>query len=87
MKLNVYSDPQHGWCKVKRSLLVKLGIDKNISSFSYVRGDYVYLEEDRDMTIFITAMNNESIKFSFKETHGNRSSRIRNYDRYVVIDE
>ncbi len=84
MKFNVYSDPQHGWCKVKRSLLVKLCIDNDISSFSYERGEYVYLEEDRDMNIFITAMNNESIKFSFNELNGNRSSRIRNYNRYTA---
>ncbi len=84
MKFNVYSDPQHGWCKVKRSLLVQLCIDNDISSFSYERGEYVYIEEDGDMAIFITAMNNKNIKFSFNELSGNRSSRIRNYNRYTA---
>ena len=53
--LNFYSDPSHGWLEVKRSDLIALGIEDDISGFSYQKGSKVYLEEDCDMSRFIDA--------------------------------
>jgi hypothetical protein len=39
-------DPGHGWIEVKRSELKALGIEKEISSFSYQKKDSVSLEEN-----------------------------------------
>ena len=46
--LNFFSDPGHGWLKVKKAELVKFGLIESISSYSYERNDSVYLEEDCD---------------------------------------
>ena len=45
-KFDFYSDSSHGWAKVPKSLLKELGIEKSVSSYSYMRDDYAYLEED-----------------------------------------
>ena len=47
-----FVDPGHGWYKVSRKLLRKMNLLDKISSFSYQKGDWVYLEEDCDATIF-----------------------------------
>ena len=78
-----YSDPQHGWLKVPRSLIVKLGIDALVTRFSYQRGEYVYLEEDQDLTLFMRAYKQEyGCDPVIKSTWSNKSSRIRSYESY-----
>jgi hypothetical protein len=84
MVFNVYSDPSHGWAKVSRQLLQELNILDRISSYSYQRKDYVYLEEDCDLSLLVETLQSKGIKFSFKEYHGNKTSRIRNYPRFVA---
>lgn len=82
MKLDVYADPGHAWVKVKRSVLVSLGIDQVITPYSYVRGDYAYLEEDCDAGVLIEAARTVGIEIAFRMHHTNRRSRIRNYNSY-----
>jgi hypothetical protein len=45
-----YEDPGHGWLQVPISLAKQLGIEANISGFSYMDSKYYYLEEDCDFT-------------------------------------
>ena len=78
----VYSDPGHGWGKVKRSVLHNLGIANNISAYSYQRGEYVYLEEDCDLSTLCMALNQRNTRIKFVEKSTNRDSRIRSYERY-----
>lgn len=82
MKIHFYSDGGHGWAKVKRELIVKLQIEDQISSYSYQRGDYVYLEEDCDLANFVNKLNAINEKVEFIEHHTNKSSKIRSYERY-----
>ncbi len=77
-----FSDPGHGWLKVKRSDLTALNITALITACSYVRGDFVYLEEDCDATSFIKAMKRENWSFKIKESNAIRSSKIRSYERF-----
>ena len=78
-----YSDPQHGWAKVPRSLLVELNILSEITSCSYQRGQFVYLEEDCDLGTFIKAYEAATgSKPSFKSSWTNNQSRIRGYDNF-----
>ena len=53
--LTLPNDPSHGWLEVKRADLIALGIEDDISRFSYEKGSKVYLEEDNDMTRYIRA--------------------------------
>jgi len=49
-------DPGHGWLEVPVQELFDLGIAEEISGCSYLRDDKAYLEEDRDMSIFLDAI-------------------------------
>ena len=86
MKVTVkfYADPGHGWAAVKRKTLVELGILDKITYFSYQRGQSVYLEEDCDLSTFITAMREAGKEVEFKHSHTNKSSPIRSYDRFTT---
>ena len=76
---NVYADPSHAWVKVKIAELDKLGISKYITSFSYVRGDHAYLEEDCDAGVFLSALKERGIEPKFKFHHTDNRSKIRGY--------
>ena len=77
-----FNDPGHGWLKVPRALLEKLGIANKISRFSFERGDHVYLEEDGDMSTFLDAMDDEGYDVNIRSSHTNNPSRIRGYNWY-----
>ncbi len=80
-----YNDPGHGWMAVKRSCLKELGIARSISTYSYQRGDMVYLEEDSDYSIFLAALKNIGITPRIKEHHTERRSKIRSYDSFHCL--
>ena len=84
MKVTVkfYADPGHGWAAVKRKTLVDLGIADKISTYSYQRGQSVYLEEDCDLSTFMSAMREAGKEIEFKDSHTNGRSPIRSYETY-----
>lgn len=51
-KFNFYSDGGHGWLKVKKTELKALGIEKEITGYSYMNNGNAYLEEDTDASLF-----------------------------------
>lgn len=83
-KFDFYSDPSHGWLKVQRKKLAELGIEQQISGYSYQKGDAIYLEEDSDATKFIDAweakhqvkLMNSQVNFIY------RAGRIRTYQPF-----
>ena len=79
---NYYQDAGHGWVKVSIADLKELGIDKNITSYSFMKKDYAYLEEDCDLTTLINALEANGLEFKYKAHISNWSS-IRRYSRYV----
>ena len=81
----LYSDPSHAWAKVKRDVLVNLHIAEHVSAFSYQRGDYVYLEEDNDMSLLEQALNERGTRLVYKEKGTDNLSRIRSYERYEHV--
>lgn len=82
LKIHVYSDSGHGWARVKRPLLTRLGIADKITYFSYQRGDWVYLEEDCDANTLVIALKENGIEPVFVEHYSHGSSKIRSYDSY-----
>jgi hypothetical protein len=82
MKLNVYNDPGHGWVAIKRDVLIKLGIEHKVSYYSYQRGQTVYLEEDCDASLLISAARDAGITFGFVHKHTNKRSPIRSYAQF-----
>lgn len=81
----MYNDPGHAWGKVKRRVLKQLGIEKEISSYSYQLRDNVYLEEDSDLPVVYKALSSTGYNIKFVEKHTNKLSRIRNYERFAPL--
>ena len=80
----VYSDAGHAWGKVKRQVLVNLGLADKVSSYSYQYKDNVYLEEDCDLSLLCSTLLALDTRIKFVEKHTDKSSRVRSYDRYTV---
>ena len=80
-----YTDPGHGWLGVNYDELVELGIHKEVSRYSYRRGDAVYLEEDCDMALFMNTMEAKGIKVTLKHINEpHKDSFIRSMGRYAT---
>jgi hypothetical protein len=77
-----YEDPGHGWAKVKRAVIDKLGIAEEVSSYSYQRGDFVYLEEDGDLGLLCTELRLRGVVPQLRRHVADRASRIRQYAAY-----
>jgi len=82
MKLNYYQDPGHGWIKCNKSLLQRLGIAGDISSYSYMRGDCAYLEEDCDAERLLAAAGRAGLVIQLIPSYSQKSSKIRSYRQY-----
>lgn len=92
-----YQDPGHGWLKVPMKYIKELSIENDISSYSYKLGEFVYLEEDSDVSAFINALFKKTglpeedkprfmneFKNKVKTQHTNNYSKIRSYPHYKV---
>jgi hypothetical protein len=82
MKLYFYSDPGHGWLSVSRKTLEKYIDPKLVSTYSYQRNGRVFLEEDRDAGLLISALKDDGKRIEVVEYHTNRSSKIRSYEYF-----
>jgi len=81
----MYTDPGHGWLKVHVDELRDFGIEDSISQYSYRRGDYAYLEEDCDLSLFVERYVDRHIaRPKISVQHANRNSKIRSYRRYYA---
>ena len=82
-KFDFICDPGHGWIKVPFVLLETLGIVDQISNCSYQRKDFVYLEEDCDASVFVSAYEKHyGFCPTFRRKHSNKQSKIRSYMDY-----
>lgn len=77
-----HSDPGHAWLAVKRKELIRLGVLEQVSSYSYQKGDTVYLEEDDDAGVFMNAKKQAGESVSFKETF-RENTPIRNFQHFT----
>lgn len=82
----VYSDAGHAWGKVKRQVLVNLGLADKVSAYSYQYKDNVYLEEDCDLSLLCSTLTALDTRIKFVEKHTNNTSRIRSYSRYTTTE-
>jgi hypothetical protein len=77
-----HTDPSHGWLEVDKDELSLFNIADKISSYSYKLGNKVFLEEDCDAGLFINALENKGIKFTYTTINSNTDSIVRTYKRY-----
>ncbi len=83
LDIHFYADYGHGWGEVENSLLKDLGIANDISHYSFTKGEFAYLEEDCDLSIFCQKLTSLGIGFSFIEHNEDIAhSPIRDYQSY-----
>ena len=76
-----FSDPGHGWLEVDYHDLLELGIERQISRYSYRKGRLVYLEEDCDMAVLGAFREHFTVDPRIDEVHQDPTP-IRNYPPY-----
>lgn len=81
-KYYFHRDAGHGWLAVSVADCFNAGIASQISEFSYIKGKTVYLEEDRDASIFLSMLNPENYQIVDAKFY-NRSP-IRNYNSFTL---
>jgi hypothetical protein len=79
--LTFFSDPSHAWLKVSKLHLEVFNIANKISSYSYMNGDDVYLEEDCDAVIYLNALKKAGINYNINEQFDDNSI-IRSFNHY-----
>ena len=68
----------------KRQEIAKAGVEDQITSYSFQKGNNVYLEQDADMQVFVAARTKQGLETKFSDyVNKSRPSRIRNYDPYM----
>jgi hypothetical protein len=82
LKLNYFTDPGHGWVSIKIDALRDLGIADKISTYSYMRGESAYLEEDCDLSTLYQACDAKGIQIELATKHTDSRSPIRSYAVY-----
>ena len=82
LRLEFHEDPGHGWLKVARSTIKRLGLCSQISNFSYQDGCYAYLEEDCDAAVLANALKEAGIKVVFEFITTDSDSQIRSMTRF-----
>jgi hypothetical protein len=86
MKTYIWAvDAGHAWLAVKQQELINLNIAHKISSYSYMKGGTVYLEEDCDARHFIEAYEQKfGVKPKTKEGKYWDRQPCRSFARYVA---
>ena len=59
--LTFVNDPGHGWLKVPLTDIAALGIEAQITPYSYIEGQFAYLEEDLDATCYLEALSAQGL--------------------------
>ncbi|MHB1882530.1 MAG: hypothetical protein ACYCPA_10120, partial [Acidithiobacillus sp.] len=82
-----HSDAGHGWLEVPKSDIKTLGIEGDITHYSYQKGDKAFLEEDLDASTFHRAIEKHlgkelAWKAVSKDIWDGDESLIRNYQHY-----
>lgn len=80
--LNFHNDGGHGWLECNREMINSTGIAERISKYSYQRGNDVFLEEDCDMPLLLSALRERSIGVVVNDMYEDESP-VREYERYT----
>lgn len=78
-----HTDPGHAWLQVPLAELVRLGIERHITRYSFIDGEFAYLEEDCDYATWATAKAARGEAYTWVDVHADPTP-VRNYPRYSV---
>jgi hypothetical protein len=82
MQLTYLQDPGHGWIACPLPLAHDLGIAAQVSRYSYLDGDTLWLEEDCDAALLVDALRARGEPVSFREIHVNHDAYVRAMPRW-----
>ena len=99
-KFNLYIDPGHAWLRVPLSELHRLNrrgpsnqlsLLQQISSYSFINNEWVYLEEDQDAALYLERLKEDGFDpFNewgcVNEITSNKPSQIRNYKHFDYLN-
>jgi len=96
-KFNLYIDPNHAWLRVPLSELRRLSLLSKISSDSFIKNEWVYLEEDQDAALYLERLKQDGFDpfdtwgcvneiVSLFPSHMYCFVHNRNYQRFDYID-
>lgn len=79
LSLTFHQDPGHGWLEASLAHVRHLGLAGRISRYSYIsrNGQTIYLEEDCDADLYVSACRAAGVNVAIKERHTNSDSFIR----------
>lgn len=77
-----HHDPSHGWLAVKLDLLDSLDLIDKITTYSYIKGKTVYLEEDLDCTTFVQEYRKRFGVFQEQSLYYDKRCPVRGYNSY-----
>jgi len=66
-------DPGHAWLIVTFNEIDFLGLADKISGYSYMSGNFIYLEEDLDAVLFFNAFKKRYGYFEYETNHVNEA--------------
>lgn len=81
MKYRFISDPGHGWLEVSKDELTRLGLTDKVSHYSYQHEDKAYLEEDCDLSLFMSAKTDLGEEVEFIEVY-QENTPVRHYESW-----
>ena len=83
LTLNYHQDGGHGWVEISKKLAERImGEDyHNISSYSYQKGDVLFLEEDCDAGLLVGAIKKLNMHLETNAIHHAGECVIRSYRR------
>lgn len=79
-KLTFHTDSGHGWLEVALADIRELQI--NVSEYSYIKGERVFLEEDCDAYAYMESAKAKGWILNMTEKHTNGDSFIRSLPRW-----
>lgn len=77
-------DVRHEYLEVPKNIIEETGLTKEISHYSFVKGDVVFLEGDVDAAKLIDTLNDQGHLLEFEENVIQGESVINRYDRYTA---
>jgi len=81
------SDPGHGYLRVKLEDLVKYGVEKKISGYSFKSDRFAFLEEDVDASTFFNALLDAGDTYELKTSYVNNPASCRRLPRFPESEE
>jgi hypothetical protein len=80
LKITHIDNGGHGYYSVSKELIQKLNLKNEISGFSGMDKNRVYLEEDCDATKFFNKLRESAIEYEIKSSYNLNFRKSHNYD-------